>query len=137
MEIRTHHGRKMKFKYDEQSRIISAEDDHGQRARNQYNSDGMLTDVVFSSGRGRHYTYSGHLMASIEDEKHKVLVRNIYRDTTLVRQDFGHGQTFSYDYSSTSGGPYADSVIVTMPSGERIEVEAASSVPEFMKHPRN
>jgi YD repeat-containing protein len=137
MEIRTSHGRTMKFKYDEQSRIVSAEDDHGQWARYQYNSNGMLTDVVSSSGRERHYTYDGHLMTSIEDEKHKMLVRNTYRDKTMVGQDFGNGQTFSYDYSSTSGGPYADSVVVTMPSGERIEVEAASSVPEFMKHPRN
>jgi hypothetical protein len=72
-----------------------------------------------------------------QHEKHNALVRNIYRDTTLIRQDFGNGQIFSYQYNSTSGGPYADSVVVTMPSGERIEVEAASSVPEFMKHPRN
>jgi len=35
------------------------------------------------------------------------------------------------------GKKNAESVVVTMPSGERIEVEAASSVPEFMKHPRN
>jgi YD repeat-containing protein len=137
MEIRTPHGRTMKFKYDEQSRIVSAEDDHGQWARYQYNSDGMFTDVVFSSGRERHYKYDGHLMTGVEDEKHNALVRNTYRDTTLIRQDFGKGQIFSYQYNSTSGGPYADSVVVTMPSGERIEVEAASSVPEFMKHPRN
>jgi YD repeat-containing protein len=137
MEIRTLHGRKMKFKYDEQSRIVSAEDDRGQWARYQYDSNGMLTDVVLSSGRERHYTYSGHLMTSIEDEKHNVLVRNTYRDTTLVQQDFGKGEVVSYDYSFTSGGPYADSVVVRMPKEERIEVEVASSVPEFMKHPRN
>jgi YD repeat-containing protein len=137
VEIRAPHGRKMKFKYDEQSRIVSAEDDRGQSARYQYNSNGMLTDVVFSSGRERRYMYYGHLMTSIEDQKHNVLVRNTYRDATLVQQDFGNGQIVSYGYNSTSGGPYADSVVVTMPSGERIEVEVARSVPEFMNHPRN
>jgi YD repeat-containing protein len=137
MEIRTPRGHKMKFKYDEQSRIVSAEDGRVQWARYQYSSDGMLTDVVFSSGRERHYKYDGHLMTGVQDEKHNALVRNTYRDTTLIRQDFGNGQIFSYQYNSTSGGPYADSVVVNMPSGERIEVEAASSVPEFMKHPRN
>jgi YD repeat-containing protein len=137
MEIRTPHGLSLKFHYDERSRIIRAEGDRGEWARYQYNSGGMLADVVFSSGRERHYTYDGHLMTGVEDENHTVLVRNVYRNTRLVQQDFGNGQIFSYQYSSTSGGPYADSVVVTMPTGERIEVEAASSVPEFMKHPRN
>jgi len=137
LEIRTPHGRTIKFKYDERSRIVSAEDDHGQWARYQYNGGGMLTDVVFSSGHERHYTYDGHLMTSIEDEKHNVLVRNVYRDTRLVQQDFGNGQIFSYHYSSASSGPYSDSAVVTMPNGEEAELETASSVPEFLKHPQN
>jgi YD repeat-containing protein len=137
MEIRTPHGRSLKFQYDDRSRIIRAEDDRGQWARYQYNSGGMLTDVAFSSGRERHYTYDGHLMTTIEDEKHNMLVRNTYRYTTLVQQDFGNGQVFSYHYSAASGGPYADSVVITMPNREKTEVETASSVPEFLKHPRN
>lgn len=49
-EIRTPHRRWIRFNYDDLSRIKRAETDGGDSAQYEYNSDGMLTSVVLSSG---------------------------------------------------------------------------------------
>ena len=137
LEVRTPHGRLMRFQYDEQSRIVTAQGDRGQSARYQYNVDGMLTKAALPSGYERHYFYDGVLMTRVEDENHKVLVQNTFSGRSLIRQDFGNGQVFSYKYSFGSSRPYADSVVVTLPDGSRTTIETGSSIPELMKHPRN
>ena len=50
-EIRTPHGRWIGFKYDDHFRVVQAETTPEEWIRYAYNSDGMLTDVTFSSGR--------------------------------------------------------------------------------------
>ena len=83
-EIRTPHGRWIRFKYDDHFRVVQAEDDTGKWTRYAYNSDGMLTDVTFSSGHERHYSYQGILMIQISDEKKNVLLRNWYENSLLI-----------------------------------------------------
>jgi uncharacterized protein RhaS with RHS repeats len=133
-EIQTPHNHTIKFKSDEQSRIVHAEDHLGHSAEYRYNANGMLTDVTLSSGHARHYTYDGDLMTALADENQNVLVRNSYVNRWLAQQDFGNGEIYSYGCTS-SDGPYAASATVALPDGTRTIVEAANSVPEARKHP--
>jgi YD repeat-containing protein len=82
-EILTPHNRWIKFTYDTQSRIVHAEDDQGHSAAYRYNTNGMLTDAVLSSGHARHYSYDGVLMTAVTDENGKELLRNFYRSSFL------------------------------------------------------
>jgi YD repeat-containing protein len=135
-EILTPHNHWIKFRYDDQSRIVRAEDDQGHSATYRYDNNGMLTDAVLSSGHARHYSYDGILMTAVSDENGKILVRNFYRSSSLVRQDFGAGQTFTYQYSSAAtGGPYAETAEVTAPAGRIVTIETGDSVPELVKNP--
>jgi YD repeat-containing protein len=132
-EIRTPHGHRIQFQYDDQSRIARAEDDQGHRVDYRYDGYGMLTDAIFSVGRARHYSYDGALMTMIADEKGTVLLRNSYQSEKLVRQDFGNGQIYSYDYARSANGAYAGSVNVMLPSGAQTQVSTESSVPNRMR----
>ncbi len=134
LELRTPHGHFMKFKYDEQSRIVRAQDDQENWAEYGYNEYGMLADVALSSGHQRHYAYEGVFMTVIEDESRDVLLRNSYENGTLTRQDFGNGQVYSYAYRSARNGPYAESVSVTLPDRTIMNIEAAESVPGYLKN---
>ena len=133
LEIRTPHQHSMKFHYDENSRIIRAQDEQGNWARYQYNEDGLLDEVDLSSGHERHYSYDGLLMTSIEDESHKVLLRNFYEKRALTRQDFGNGQVYSYVYTWSANGHYAMRVVVTLPDRTRITADPENSVPDRTK----
>lgn len=133
-EIRTPHDHTIRFKYDDQSRVVRADDDQGHSAEYRYNANGMLTDATLSSGHARHYSYDADLMIAIADENQNVLVRNSYVNHWLAQQDFGNGEIYSYGYTG-SDGPYAASATVTLPNGTRTTVEVASSVPESRKHP--
>lgn len=133
-EIRTPHGHSIKFKYDHMARVIQAEDDGGTWAHYSYNSDGMLQDVLLSSGRGQHYEYSGVLMTRIIDEKGKTLLRNSYADRFLVRQDFGNDKSYAYDYEWNESGRYLQRVRISLPNGEREEVQPGTSLPDFVKY---
>jgi len=133
-EIQTPHKHKIKFRYDDATRIVHAEDDAGNSVNYLYNADGMLTDANFSSGHQRHYSYNGVLMTQIEDENHRVLLRNTYTGNFLSAQDFGNNRVYSYEYTASADGTYAQSVLVTLPDGNRTRVELASSVPDFIKH---
>jgi YD repeat-containing protein len=134
VEIRTPHGRAIKFQYDEQSRIIRAQDDQGKWSEYRYDGEGMLTDVVSSSGHRRQYSYDGLLMTVIEDENQNVLLRNYYEYGRLTRQDFGNGRVYSYVYSPSSGA-YAETVTVTLPDATQMNIETAQSVPSYVKDP--
>jgi hypothetical protein len=74
------------------------------------------------------------LMTAIADENQNVLVRNSYERRWLTRQDFAHGEIYSYSYTG-EGGSYASNTTVTLPNGTRTTIETASSVPEARKHP--
>jgi len=136
VEIRARNGPPMKFTYDEQSRIVRAEAGADGSAKYAYNAYGMLTDVVLSSGRERHYSYDGDLMTSVKDEAGAVLVQNVYSGEFLVAQKFSGGQKFSYEYSPGANRTYAESALVTGPDGSRVRVELGSSVPQQIKNPR-
>ena len=134
MEIRTPHDHFIRFKYDDHSRIVRAEDDQNHWAAYKYDANRMLTDATLSSGHARHYSYDGDLMTAIADENQNVLVRNSYERRWLTRQDFAHGEIHSYSYTG-EGGSYASNTTVTLPNGTRTTIETASSVPEARKHP--
>jgi len=136
MEIRAPKGPPMRFTYDEQSRIVRAEAGADGSAKYAYNAYGMLTDVVLSSGRERHYFYDGDLMTSVKDETGAVLVQNVYSGEFLVAQKFSGGQKFSYEYSPGPNRSYAESALVTGPDGSRARVELGSSVSNQIKNPR-
>jgi len=133
-EIQTPHKYKIKFRYDTVSRIVHVEDDSSHSVNYLYNADGMLTDANSSSGRQRHYSYAGILMTQIEDENHHVLLRNSYSGNFLASQDFGNGRVYSYEYTDSPDGGYAQSALVTLPDGNKVSVELTTSVPDFIKH---
>jgi len=134
-EILTPHNRWIKFDYDSQSRIVHAVDDQSLSAAYRYDSNGMLTDAVLSSGHARHYSYDGVLMTTVTDEHGRVLLRNFYRSSFLVRQDFGAGHVFTYRYTSPSmGGPYAETAEVTASDGRIVTFETGESVSELVKN---
>jgi YD repeat-containing protein len=133
MEIRTPHNHWIKFKYDDQSRIVRAQDDKGHWADYRYDGNGMLTDVTFSSGHKRYYSYTGDLMTAIEDENHRVVLRNSYTATSLTGQDFGNGQIYSYSYVPSENGLFAESAAVTSPDGRTTPIALGASVPEFFR----
>jgi YD repeat-containing protein len=133
-EIRTPHGHWIKFSCDDFSRIKRAEDDAGDWAQYEYNSDGMLTTAILSSGRQRHYDYEGTLMTQISDESGHILLRNWYDRGYLKRQEFGNGPAYSYSYDWSSKSYYPAKVWVTLPDQTTKELSVADSVPEFVKN---
>ena len=134
-EIRTPHGHWIKFDYDDASRIMRAEDDKGKWARYEYNTDGMLNKVTLSSGSERHYIYDKYLMTDITDENGRLMLHNSYRPPgILVRQQFGNGSAYSYDYDWLPDAYYSRSVTVTMPGGRSIKLEVGDSVPDYVRY---
>ena len=137
-QIRTPHGRWIRFSYDDLSRILRAEDDAGHWAIYDYNADGMLKSVVLSSGRERHYDYDGVLMSRIADENGHVLVRNWYRQRFLRKQQFGSGGVYWYSYDCPEDEYFPRNVGITLPDGTLRELSVAGSVPEFVRnYPRH
>jgi YD repeat-containing protein len=132
-QILTPHNRWIKLQYDNQSRITRAEDDQGKSSSYWYNANGILADAVLPSGHARHYLYDGDLMVSVTDENGKVLVRNSYLASYLVRQEFEGGQVFTYRYRGPASRRYADAVAVTAPDGRKFEIATTGSIPEMVK----
>jgi YD repeat-containing protein len=134
-EIRTPHGRWMRFNYDDLSRIIRAEDNVGHWVRYSYNPDGMLADVISFSGRERHYQYDGFRMTQVADEKGRILLRNWYLPWgALRRQQFGDMLILSYQYDWRLGRYNSESVTITFPDGARRQIRVADSVPECVRN---
>jgi YD repeat-containing protein len=132
-EIRTPHGHRIRFTYDDQARIIRAEDDRANSVRYGYNKDGMLIYAISSSGAERHYEYDGSLMTAIEDEHGHTLVRNWYNSTILVAQQYANGDVYKYSYTWAPNKEYADRVVVTLPDHSEQEISLADSVPQFIR----
>jgi YD repeat-containing protein len=135
--VRAPRGGSITFKYDNQSRVVRAEDNAGHWATYQYNTAGMLTDVKLSSGVERHYTYAGYLMTSIRDERDRFLVQNFYgnafNEIMLDRQQTEAG-TYSYRYELSPNRQYVIRVAVTFPDGSTKIVEPQNSVPAFIRN---
>jgi YD repeat-containing protein len=135
LEIRTPNKHSIKFTYDPESRVTRAQDDRGNWSEYRYSDDGMLTDVILSSGHQRHYSYEGLLIIGIEDENHKTLLRNSYERSNLIGQDFGGGRAYSYLYFPSTNGQYFERVQVTLPDGSVTTFDPSGSVPEYVKNP--
>jgi len=133
-EIRTPHGRSIKFSYDELSRITQAEDDAGHWARYKYNGEGMLESATLSSGKERHYDYDGILMTKITDESGRVLLRNWYRSGLVIRQEFGGGAVYLYAYDWAPDRCCPDRVVVTLSDSTKRELRVVDSIPEYFKN---
>jgi YD repeat-containing protein len=133
-EIRTPHGRWIRFAYDDLSRIKRAEDDAGRWAQYEYNSDGMLKTATLSSGRQRNYEYDSTLMTRIIDEKGRVLLRNWYKSGLLIRQEFGNGAIYVYAYDWPPNRYYPDKAVVILPDGTRRDVRVEGAVPDYIRN---
>jgi YD repeat-containing protein len=135
-EILTPHGKWIRFEYDNGARVVRADTSRGEWAKYTYNTDGMLTSVANSLGHERHYTYEDRLLATINDEHGALLLRNTYQDGVVVQQEFPNGQVVAYRYTWRQHMPYADSITVILPGGQRQTIETASSVPAEMRSSR-
>jgi YD repeat-containing protein len=132
-KILTPRGHWIQFTYDNQARIVRAEDDAGSWAKYAYNSGGMLIDVVHSSGQARHYDYSGSLMIAILDGNGHELVRNIYSRNVLMEQVYPNGDVYRFQYVWNPSEWYVIKATITMPDGNKREVEPADFVPEWLR----
>ncbi len=136
LEIRTPHGHTVKFSYDDHDRIVRAEDDSHNWAQYRYNRAGLLSDVIYSSGKERHYEYDGVLMTWIQAENGRVLLHNSYDEQGLLkRQDFGNGNYLTYDYQVGNKFFLQDSVSVRFPNGKTKTLQLSQAIPDSEKHP--
>ena len=126
-------GGSIKFSYDNDDRIVRAEDDQGNWTTYKYNSKGFLTDVVHSSGLSRYYYYEKGLLTWIRHEKGHLLLHNSYNPTWLVEQTFGNGQTIHYNYDLAKNGVYAERVAITLPDGSVKSINTMDSVSYLYK----
>jgi YD repeat-containing protein len=132
-EIRTPHGRWIRFEHDNRARIIKAVDDGGNFVQYGYNQAGLLTDVKSSSGAARHYVYDGSFMSDVLDERGQLLVHNLYQSRVLIEQDFPNGDVYRYRYTWSPNGYYADTVIVTLPDKSEKVISPAETVPDYIR----
>ncbi|MGI4828371.1 MAG: cytochrome c oxidase assembly factor Coa1 family protein [Janthinobacterium lividum] len=122
----------MKFSYDDQARIVRAEDDNENWTRYAYSSHGLLSDVVTSSGTSRHYDYEGSLMTTITEEHGHVILRNTYSQGQVVRQEYAGGQIFQYTYQLSPKRNYVEKAFVRFPDGSSHEV-VIDGLPEVVR----
>lgn len=132
-EIRTPHGRWIRFEHDNQARIIKAVDDGGNFVQYGYNQAGLLTDVKSSSGAARHYVYDGSFMSDVLDEHGQLLVHNLYQGRVLIGQEFANGDVYGYRYTWSPNGHYADRVLVTLPDKSEKVISPAETVPDYIR----
>jgi YD repeat-containing protein len=132
-EIRTPHGRWIRFELDNRARIIKAEDDSGNFVQYGYNQAGLLTDVKSFSGAARHYVYDGSFMSDVLDERGRLLVHNLYQGRVLIGQEFANGDVYRYRYTWSPNGYYADTVIVTLPDKSEKVISPAETVPDHIR----
>jgi YD repeat-containing protein len=135
-EILTPGGRSIKFTYDDHDRIVRAQDDREQWVNYRYDSAGRLTDVVNSIGHARHYTYDGHLLTWVRDEKNRMLIHNSYEGDWLVQQGFANGDVYRYNYHLSGNSKYAEQATITLPDGSVRTLRTGDSVSEFVKRIR-
>ncbi len=132
LAIDTPHNTAMKFSYDDHARIVRAEDALGDWTKYAYNPDGLLSDVVMSSGRSRHYDYEGSLMTTITEEHGHMILRNTYEDEQVVRQEYAGGQVLQYAYQLSPNGLYVEKATITLSNGSFKEI-TIDGVPESVR----
>lgn len=132
-EIQTPHGHWIRMAYDGDSRIVRAEDDGGNWAEYGYNQDGLLSVVLSSTGRVRHFEYSGGVMVEVTDKYGKALLKNWYVGVQLVRQQFSDGEEFSYRYVTSKDHAYYTKVYVTLPDHSAKVINVGGYIPGFEK----
>lgn len=132
-QILTPHGHWIKFQYDQQSRIVRADDDAGNWAKYNYNPDGMLAEAILSSGHERHYSYDKTNMTLITDEKGTTLLHNSYDHGLLAKQDFANGSSATYRYDWPRNAHFAHSATVTV-NGQEQSVNVIPAIPEYVRN---
>jgi YD repeat-containing protein len=137
-EIRGPDGASIKFTYDDQDRIVRAEDSHGRWTTYTYSSAGFLTAVVHSDGTARYYFYEGGQLTFIRDEKTRLLLHNVYfyDGGWLSRQEYGNGDTIQYRYVLSPNKYYAERAMLTLPDGTVKSIQIGDSVSEVYKRMR-
>ncbi|HEY6248794.1 MAG TPA: hypothetical protein VI685_02470 [Candidatus Angelobacter sp.] len=133
LQVRTPHEQSIRLLYDDQGRIARAEDDAGHWVAYSYNRDGMLTNVVYSSGKKRRYEYDGTNLTVIRDEEDNILLRNLYHYRQVVAQQFANGEVYEYSYQWSRNREYAQSATVRLPDGTQQTIQTGSSVPNYLR----
>lgn len=133
-QILTPNGHWIRFHYDDQSRIVQAEDDQANSVQYGYNADGMLMFALHSSGAKRIYEYQGRLMTAVSDEHGQVLVRNWYEAGRLIRQLYANGDSYEYEYNWRPEKFFMDGVIVTLPDHSAKLIQLTDSVPDYIQN---
>lgn len=133
-EIQTPHGHWIKFTYDQNAHIRRADDDAGDWALYAYNGDGLLSEMVSSSGRRRDYWYQGVRMTRISDETGRTLLQNWYQDNALVKQQFADGEVYQYSYEPSDTGDYYQRAVVTLPDGSLKYIDLTPYLPDQITH---
>jgi hypothetical protein len=76
-------------------------------------------------------------MTKISDESGHVLLRNVYDQRLLKRQEFGNGSVYSYNYDWAPNSYYPEKVAVTLPDQRTRELSVADSIPQFIRNLRH
>ncbi len=135
-EIRTPHGHRIRFTYDDRARVTRAEDDAGKWVEYKYDASGMLVAVMRSSGAERHFEYDGPRMTGITDEWNNVLLHNWYGNGDLVWQKFGDRTVYAYRYDRSLDRTYIKEVHVTLPDQSIRDLPVADYLPDYVRKPR-
>jgi len=118
-------GRTITFKYDPSNRIVEAEDNTGHIRRYSYDPSGHLETVSDDARvlyrfryKPLHHGYDPYLMTRVSDGNGRVLLKNVYKDTSRVsEQRLANGDVYRYDYVLDSQRNLVQTT-VTLPSGE-------------------
>jgi YD repeat-containing protein len=136
-EIRTPRDRWIRLGHDGHGRVVRADDDAGRSVDYRYSPEGLLSEVRYSDGRARRYTYAGDLLTTVRDEAGRLLIHNGYRDTRVVRQDYANGTSYEMHYAMTDSAEYATEATVVLPGGATRSFRTWDSLPEIIQHRRS
>jgi YD repeat-containing protein len=120
-------GHKITFKYDGSDRIIKAEDDAGHFRTYSYSPSGHTETVADASHLLYRFEYAPllhargydpYLMTIIRDGSGRVMLTNLYRDSSRVsEQRLANGDVYRYDYLFDKQRNVVETT-VTLPSGK-------------------
>lgn len=135
-EIKGPDGASIKLVYDDNDRIVRAEDGQGRWTRYAYDTSGFLTDVVHSDGTARYYFYENAVLTFVRDGEKRLLLHNSYYGNWLAQQQFGNGGTVQYRYDLSPDKSYALGVTLTLPDGSIKMIKTGDYVSEVYKRRR-
>jgi RHS Repeat len=99
----------VRISYDSVGRIEEVLDSKGRRVRYGYDPENRLISAAYPSGEICYYEYDStqHLLtfsvAPDSKAKPRVLMRNEYFDGLLVKQTFADGSVYAYNYDRSNG----------------------------------